>query len=69
MRTAAAARRSGIDPDGKQLRRLHAIKTSRAKNVERAHADYTKACESIENYWRRVEEALKDQQAIHEVHH
>lgn len=45
---------SGIDPELKQLRKLQAIKSNQAKK-------FTRACESVEFYWERVDKALREQ--------
>ena len=54
-RNKAAILASGIDPTLSRLRRLHGIKSNQAKK-------FTRACESIENYWEAVEKALKEKE-------
>lgn len=45
--------KSGIDPGLKRLRKLHAIKSVRQKQL-------VAALEAIEDYWAEVEAALKE---------
>ncbi|BCO56047.1 hypothetical protein MINTM005_12910 [Mycobacterium intracellulare] len=53
QRNKAAIMASGIDPQMKRLNRLHAIRSRREKQ-------FVAALESIENYWREVNAAIKE---------
>lgn len=49
---------SGIDPEMKRLRRLHAIRSGAAKRLKAAQEALERADASVEYYWAQVEEAL-----------
>lgn len=55
-RKKAAIMASGIDPRMTRLRKLHAIKSVRQKQL-------IKAIEDIESYWDEVAQALKEKEA------
>lgn len=49
---------SGIDPDLKRLRHLHAIRAGYAKKLKAAQDALAAAETAVEYYWYQVEEAL-----------
>lgn len=61
-RNKATIQQSGIDPELKQLFKLHAIRSNQQKKLKAAQAALEKAQRSVDFYWERVFEARDEQE-------
>lgn len=54
--------RAGFDPDMRELRRLHAIRSNQEKKLRRAQENYDKAVRSVDYYWERTFAAIEEKE-------